>query len=155
MYMRLLKDLKYIVIHHSATPENFTVDDIRHLHVQGNGYSDIGYHFLVNKEGLHTGRPVLYAGAHTVADKWSCAYDSDFPDVSFNHEGIGLCIIGDFSKRPPCEELINEAAYAIKRLAGKYKIKLDRAYIIGHNKVSYTICPGKHTMDKIYQKLKI
>ncbi len=81
--------------------------------------------------------------------------------------GLGLIVISDknyvTSSNYPVKilnikwniETINEVSYAIKILAKKYKIPLDRKHILGHREVDYTACPGKFTMKKIYDKLEI
>jgi N-acetylmuramoyl-L-alanine amidase len=145
---RPLKDLGYIIIHHSVTPDDWTIRELRQLH-KGMGYKDIGYHFVVQKDGLHVGRPALFRGAHAISEK------DEFKDICMNWSGIGLCILGDFSSRPPCSRLVNETAYAVKRIAEKYSILIDRDHVVGHNRVSRTLCPGPFTMEAVYQKFGI
>ncbi len=145
MYLRDLYNLKYIVIHHSVTPEDFTVEDIRKIHLS-KGYSDVGYHFLITKDGLKVGRDIKYNGAHAISEK---------SDVKMNHYGIGLCIIGDFSKKEISDKLVNETVYAINKIAKKYNIPIDLKHIIPHYAVDYTECPMKKTMEKIYDKLEL
>lgn len=151
MYRRPLSELKYIIIHHSVTPENFSVDDIRRIH-EGEGYCDVGYHYLIakvkGKRMLKAGRPIIYVGAHALGEKLS-------PSIIMNRVGIGICIIGSYENAPPDNETINEVSYAIKLLAKRYKIPLDRKHVLGHREVDYTACPGKFTMKKIYDKLEI
>jgi N-acetylmuramoyl-L-alanine amidase len=147
MIKRKLTDLKYIVIHHSVTPEDWTTEMLRQLH-RGLGYLDIGYHFTGRKGKLGVGRNILNRGAHTIVEK------PRFRGIDLNFFGIGYCIIGDFTKKPPTDWEINEYAYQIKRIATKYKIPLDRNHIIGHNDASNTICPGQ-VMNKLYAKLGI
>ena len=56
-----------IIWHCTATPEgkDYTVDDIRAWHKQ-RGWSDIGYHYVVYRDGrIMVGRPVGQVGAHT------------------------------------------------------------------------------------------
>lgn len=148
MFRRPLSELSYIIVHHSATPDHWNVEDLRHIHLLL-GYADVGYHFVVNHKGLHVGRPILYVGAHALPDK------KPYLGRNMNRISIGLCLVGDFSDHPPDPKLINEAAYALRRVAEKYNIPLDRQHIIGHRDVSFTICPGPHTMRKIYEKLGI
>jgi len=55
-----------IIWHCAATPEgkDFTVADIRAWHKQ-RGFSDVGYHFIVYRDGrIMLGRPVGQIGAH-------------------------------------------------------------------------------------------
>jgi len=145
MYLRDLSDLKYIVIHHSVTSEDCTVGKLRQMHLN-KGYSDIGYHFLITKDGLKVGRGIQYNGAHALSEK---------SDIKMNHHGVGICIIGDFSKVEISDKLVNETAYAIKKIAEKYEIPINRKHIIPHYAVDYTACPMEKTMKKIYEKLEI
>ncbi len=48
-----------IIIHCSATPEgkDFTVDDIRRWHLARRRPADIGYHYVIYRDGsVHKGR---------------------------------------------------------------------------------------------------
>ena len=52
------------VIHHTASPD-WGVERIRKIHVEENGWDDIGYHFVIRKNGtVETGRPLTKKGAH-------------------------------------------------------------------------------------------
>ena len=146
MYERPITELKYIVVHHSATPEDFSVEDIRKIHL-AEGFSDIGYHFLVNKEGMHPGRDIKYKGAHAIGEKGT------IPEP--NRYAIGICLIGSFEHDDPSPKLINELAYAVKILAAKYNIPRYKTRILGHKDVDSTACPGLNTMKLLYKKIKI
>ena len=77
--MRLLD--KHI-IHCSDTPNNrdVTVEEIRDWHIKGNEWDDIGYHFVIYRDGtLHIGRPLEQVGAHCYGQ---------------NSNSIGTCLIG-------------------------------------------------------------
>lgn len=61
-----MRNINEIIIHCTATPEgrHHTVADIRAWH-KGQGWSDIGYHYVVYLDGtVHTGRPIEKVGAH-------------------------------------------------------------------------------------------
>ena len=92
--------LKYLVIHHSATPEDWNVEDIRYIHKMI-GFQDVGYHYLVNREGMHTGRDIADYGAHALGDKEPYLEEGDHDERYMNRVGVGLCIIGDFRNKPP------------------------------------------------------
>lgn len=77
-----------IIIHCSGTPEgeDLTVEQIRRDH-QKQGWSDIGYHYVIYRDGsIHEGRDVDLQGAH-------CA------DGGGNIGSIGVCYIGGIEKR--------------------------------------------------------
>lgn len=55
------------VLHVSATKmsQDFTFEDCRNYHVNVKRWSDIGYHFYIEKSGeIHKGRPLNRNGAH-------------------------------------------------------------------------------------------
>lgn len=159
MYTRPLLNIKFIVVHHSATPQWLTVDQIRKEHINVNGWSDIGYHYLITKETgewtLKPGRNQKYIGAHVLQDKMIIDPATKRYMKINNETSIGLCLIGRYDYINPEDKLINETAYALKKLTSKFTLSLNRDVIIPHCKVSYTACPGKNTMDMIYKKLGI
>lgn len=147
---RPLSHLEYIVIHHTVTAEDATVQQIRQMHLD-KGYWDVGYHYLISPaKGMIVGRDINATGAHALSEK---------PGAKpMNYYGIGISLIGDYSKAPPSDKTINELAYLIKRLAAKPEmpnIKISRDRIIPHYAVDYTACPGQWTMEKLYKKLGI
>jgi N-acetylmuramoyl-L-alanine amidase len=75
------KSTKYIVIHCADTPPKLDVGaaEIRHWHLQ-NGWSDIGYHFVIRRTGaLENGRPVDAVGSHV---------------RGYNSTSVGVCLVG-------------------------------------------------------------
>ena len=55
-------------------------ETIRDWHVNGNGWSDIGYHYVIKRNGLvEAGRPVSISGAHA---------------KGHNADSIGICLVG-------------------------------------------------------------
>ena len=78
--------MKWITVHCSASTPNDNYD-MRRLyedHVIGNGWSDVGYHFLITRDGVvHEGRPVKRTGAHV---------------RNHNRGNIGICLAGGVDK---------------------------------------------------------
>lgn len=57
-------DTTKAVIHHTASPD-WNVEKIRRIHVDENGWKDIGYHYIIRANGdIETGRPLSQSGAH-------------------------------------------------------------------------------------------
>lgn len=81
---RPLLQVKYLAIHHSASDDTQTPEDIANFHIEKNGWGGIGYHFLIDKEGQ-----VFYVGDISTAR----ANVSDM-----NEKVIGICLIGNFTK---------------------------------------------------------
>lgn len=71
-----------LIIHCSATKpdQDIGADEIRDWHVNKNGWSDIGYHYVICRDGmLEHGRPENKPGAHA---------------KGYNSESIGICLVG-------------------------------------------------------------
>lgn len=80
-----MRRITKVIIHCSATPEgrNVSAADIRRWHVKGNGWSDIGYHYVILLDGtIERGRLESVPGAH-------CS--------GHNHDSIGICYVGGMS----------------------------------------------------------
>ena len=74
-----------VVLHTVGVPGDTTAAAIRKYHVEHNGWKDIGYHFLVRKDGtVETGRPRDQAGAHTQGA----------------NDTLGVCVAGDGDREP-------------------------------------------------------
>jgi len=77
-----MRPITAIVIHCSATgaEADVGVREIRAWHVQGRGWLDIGYHFVIRRSGaVEPGRPLEEPGAHV---------------AGHNAGSIGLCLAG-------------------------------------------------------------
>ena len=134
-----MRTIRRIVCHHSASSPTTTPDEIRRWHVDGNGWSDIGYHYVlhIGEDGEWTaakGRPEARNGSHAQGN---------------NADSIGICVAGDYTDRP----LPETAEIALCALvAGKcieHGIGADAVY--GHSEVmrpGYTQCPG-YDMDRV------
>ena len=138
MHRRPLSEVRYIVIHHTATSEEAEVKDIRRAHTDL-GWKDIGYHFLVRKGWLLTGRDRNFTGAHCPGR---------------NRDGIGVALVGTYHLKPPTARQINDFAYHIKRLSQVFNVPLKRENIVSHDMYHPTACPGGW-MEQLYQKLGI
>jgi hypothetical protein len=69
----VMRKIDEIIIHCTATRPNWWEDktteekvaEVKRWHVQDNGWSDLGYHYLIDRDGtVAKGRPVEKAGAH-------------------------------------------------------------------------------------------
>ena len=87
--MNFREETDNIVIHCADTPDDRDVDmaEIRRWHVEERGWSDIGYHFVIRRNGLvEAGRDVKLQGAHA---------------RQVNRKSVGICMVGrkDFDPR--------------------------------------------------------
>lgn len=114
-----------IIVHCSATPEgkDYTVDDIRRWHKQ-RGYSDVGYHYIVYRNGqLVQGRDINVIGAHA---------------AGHNAHSIGICYIGGMNAentQPEDTRTLRQKARLLSLLVDLRKL-YPNARIVGHRDLS-------------------
>ncbi|MCY6356183.1 peptidoglycan recognition protein family protein [Clostridium sp. ZS2-4] len=98
--------------------------DIHNFHKNEKGWSCIGYHFFITKEGkIYRGRPEKAIGAHC---------------LHHNSNTLGICVQGNYmvETMPKAQEA---AVIALcKYLCSKYTINS----IKGHKELGDTDCPG-------------
>ena len=73
--------IRKVIVHHTAVDEPDPVAQIRGIHrfhVQNNGWDDIGYNFLVDRDG------VIYEG------RWARHYDEGEPHTGQDEDGRGV-----------------------------------------------------------------
>jgi len=126
-----MRELKSIIIHCSATKpsQNITVDTIRKWHVEDNNWSDIGYHYVIERSGeVMNGRPVQRAGAHA---------------KGYNSDSIGVCMVGGIDENGRPDSNFTRQQWSgldllVQSLAQKYGIR----EVFGHREVSDKACPS-------------
>ncbi|WP_026279092.1 N-acetylmuramoyl-L-alanine amidase [Thioalkalivibrio sp. ARh3] len=77
-----MREINQIIIHCADTPPSLDIgaDTIQKWHVDGNGWRDIGYHYVIRRDGtVDSGRPLEQAGAHVRGQ---------------NDDSIGICLVG-------------------------------------------------------------
>ncbi len=77
-----MRNIDEIIIHCAATrpSQDIGAKEIRRWHVHGNGWDDIGYHFVIRRDGtIERGRALDIPGAHTGGR---------------NEHSIGICLVG-------------------------------------------------------------
>lgn len=118
------KDTNYIVIHCSDTPDDRDVDaaTIRGWHVNDNKWSDIGYHFVIRRNGIiELGRDIDVIGAH-VKNK--------------NSISVGLCLVGRTEFDPRQFDALRDLVQLLLRL-------YPDAKIVGHHDLDDSkTCPN-------------
>lgn len=127
-----MRTINEIIIHCSATPEgrDYTVEQIRDWHVKGNGWIDIGYHFVIYRDGsIHEGRPIEQIGAHT---------------LGHNTHSIGICYIGGCASdgKTPKDTRTPAQRKALKELVIRLRSEFPRATVHGHNEFANKACPS-------------
>ena len=127
-----MRTINKIIIHCTATAEgkNHTVDEIRRWHVDGEGWNDIGYHFVIYLDGsIHLGRKLERAGAHT---------------YSHNTNSIGIVYVGGCAAdgKTPKDTRTPEQKRALLSLVKELKHQYPDATIHGHREFAKKACPS-------------
>lgn len=127
-----MRDINEIIIHCSATKANYNLTKklLWQWHVEENGWSDIGYHFFIDLQGvIHPCRPLERKGAHT---------------KGHNDNSIGICYAGGISNDLAWADTRNE----LQKHSLEFLIDfLQMLYpsiekISGHNEYSDKECPS-------------
>lgn len=132
-----MREINKIIVHCSATPEgrSHSLADFRKWHVDGNGWKDIGYHFIIDIDGsIYTARPLNQVGAHT---------------IGHNVDSIGVCYVGgvDADMNPKDTRTLEQKKSLDKLLM--YLAYSFNAPISGHNDyTSAKACPSFKARDE-------
>ena len=117
------------MVHHTASPASWTLEKTRSYHKSHKGWSDIGYHFVVetNPLAFRVGRRADVSGAHA---------------KGVNHSSVGLVVIGNFVKNEMDRQTLCFVAQCVADLCVSYGLFAEEVY--GHKEVGTTptACPG-------------
>ncbi len=136
--------VSHLIVHHSFTPNTSsdwaaTVRSIWDSHVNGRGWSDIGYNWLIDPNGvIYQGRNDNILGAHF---------------CSQNGRTMGVCVMGDFTSITPSTEAIESLERLLAWKSCDRDIEplqssfhpssgLTLENISGHRDGCNTACPG-------------
>ncbi len=127
-----MREINKIIVHCSATREgeNFDVAEIRKWHVEGRGWSDIGYHFYIDLYGqIHKGRDIAKMGAHC---------------KGHNRNSIGICYCGgvEADGKTPKDTRLECQKEALVAVLRTLKAMYPNAVIHSHNDFANKACPS-------------
>lgn len=129
-------DTSRIVIHHTGNPtdDDLSAEQLHRSH-QNLGWSGVGYHFIVRKDGsIELGRPVECVGAHA---------------EGFNYCSIGIHVCGNFDMAEPTEAQINALPMLLADICDAYGLTASDSIVMGHRDLMATDCPG----NNLYKQL--
>jgi len=115
-----MRKINKVVVHCSDSDHahHDNIDAIYQWHVIERGWSDIGYHYVITKDGvIHKGRPEEKAGAHV---------------KEHNSDSIGICLTGS-------------KVFSTKQLASLRM--LVNADILPHHKLTHKDIYGHRDFD--------
>lgn len=125
-----MREIDMIVVHCSDTPPpmDIGVKEIRRWHVEDNGWSDIGYHYVIRRDGtVEVGRPVDVPGAHV---------------KGFNASTIGVCLVGGWDG---VFDFTFEQVFAFRNRVALLRQMFPYIAVRGHRELDPSkTCPGFH-----------
>lgn len=117
-----------VVVHHSAMALSEGPREIQYAHMHQRGFLDIGYHFVIDRQGLiYEGRSLAVHGAH----------------VSGHNAGtLGIALMGNYEEIAPLPEQLDRLKWLIRDLMTQYPL----THLAGHSDFlpGKTLCPGKN-----------
>ncbi len=127
-----MRHIDKIVVHCAATRPSMDigVEEIRQWHTEGNGWSDIGYHYVIRRNGLvEDGRDESSAGAHA---------------KGHNASSLGICLVGGMSEDMARSDAnFTLAQYiSLAQLVHQLKERYDITSVKGHRDLSTKACPS-------------
>jgi len=133
---RISNRWKTIVIHHSATAKGGAATfDKSH---RERGWDELGYHFVIGN-GSDTPDGFIEVGSRWHKQKHGAHCKT--PDNYFNDHGIGICLVGDFTKSRPTRRQMESLTRLTRFLTGTCNIPESR--VTTHGAVTHkTACPG-------------
>jgi N-acetyl-anhydromuramyl-L-alanine amidase AmpD len=130
-----------IMIHHTATTHG-NAAEINGWH-KDRGWEGVGYDFVINNgNGARD-------GIVEVTFRWKeqipGAHVGGTPNNWANVNGIGVCLVGDFSKRPPSRKQMASLTKLVRFLQKRYRVPTSRIYTHKNTPDAHpTDCPGKY-----------
>ncbi len=126
---RSLDEIKYLAIHHSLTKTG-SAESFARYHVNHNNWPGIGYHFVIEQNGIVKWCHDLTVKSYHVGNS--------------NRIAVGICLTGDFREadqnpRPAQKESLDKLVKFLLQ-----KLKLDSNAILGHSEFpgySWKQCP--------------
>ena len=125
-----------IVIHHTGNPydDDLSAAEIHASH-RAQGWSGIGYHYVVRKDGsIEVGRPRWAIGAH--------AY-------GHNSHTIGIHVCGNFEIAEPTWAQVEALSMLIANVCHDYGLPIDEDHVVGHRDLMATACPGANLYTRL------
>ncbi|WP_340152478.1 N-acetylmuramoyl-L-alanine amidase [uncultured Marivirga sp.] len=155
-YNRSFTSTENMIVHHSAGSNNITdytqaVRDIYIFHTEENGWSDIGYNYLVAPDG------VIYAGRDPANGEQDKVIGAHF--CGSNSNTMGICLLGNYEITEPKSQMLESLSTILSWKAFKddleplgntaHALNANLGVIAGHQDGCNTLCPG----ENVYKRL--
>lgn len=129
--VKVMREIKKVIVHCAATPEGRDVktEEIKRWHTEERGWSDIGYHWVVELDGaVCEGRNESINGAH-------CR--------GHNSDSLGICYVGGSdADGNPKDTRTSEQSDSLVTLIKEILDRHPDAEVFGHRDFSEKACPS-------------
>jgi len=141
---------QFIVIHHSATATG-SAEQFDEMHRARGMVNGLAYHFVIGNGTA--GQP---DGAVETGERWKKQLPGGHcRQEHLNEHGIGICLVGDFTKSRPTAKQLAALVALVRRLQAEFAIAADQ--ILGHGEIAgeQSECPGpEFPWDEFKKRLK-
>jgi len=132
-----MRDWRYLVVHHSGAMVG-NEDIIEMGHLQRGMENGMAYHFLIGNGSAH-----LADGQVVEGHRWKYQLHGGHSHQEYlNDKGIGICLVGNFSKRKPTEKQVQALAELVLKLQSGFNIPDDNIHGHGQFYGEDSDCPG-------------
>jgi len=132
-----MRVISLIIVHCSFTKPRegqnprIGVREIRKWHIEERHWRDIGYHYVIKRDGtLQLGRPLEQQGAHV---------------KGHNKNSIGICLVGGMDKRTgkAVNDYTDKQWQTLRMVVGGLTLQFPGANVKGHNDFTKSkTCPN-------------
>jgi N-acetylmuramoyl-L-alanine amidase/LysM domain len=138
---------KYIVIHHSASPDA-SVKGMDYYHrVERHMENGLAYHFVIGNG--HS----MKDGEIAIGHRWKAQLNGGhLASEALNAKSIGICLIGNFDRERPSKRQLDSLRELIEFLVAR--CHLGPKSVKTHQQINpvYTRCPGRYFPTKSFLK---
>lgn len=134
--------IRRITLHHTSEipgmmhrSDQELVAAVQRYHQDQQGWADIGYHYIVGRDGrIYEGRPITAQGAHVGGAR--------------NRHNLGIAAVGDFHRQMPTAAQLTAIAGFLGDQMRAHRV--TGRQLFGHRELGITVCPG----DRLYAWLE-
>ena len=138
---------RYIIVHHSATSSGGAARfDAAH---RNRGWDELGYHFVIGN-GTDTRNGQIEVGPRWPKQKHGAHCRVSYDHNEYNEHGIGICLVGDFTYKPPTRSQMRALIRLTKGLLSETRLGASAVHF--HRDFDSTECPGRHFPYKEYKR---
>ena len=137
-----MRDIKYIIIHHSATSPPNDIDTAKNIIKRQMEDYNAG---KIISPYTNTYHYMITANGEVVPWICECSVSGHCGNDDINKISIGICLLGNFQKETPTENQYKTLLKKLKELYNKYRFK----DILGHRDIIETECPGNNLYNLI------